>query len=293
MDSQASLTALPLSSISHTLPHQQLPVLIAQSNPKSLPSAIRAAILQDVSQRLRTPIQDLDVVRSIRRTFGNLCGFNFGEICTTEFDPIRGWEVVVKVRDQAWTYHVSRSGALLILDPKIAVRADLPDSVRNAVLNDAAAWSQIDAANFQVVDTRQKTWGNACEFGFGQICPAIYQPVSGWEVTLQGRQARWAYRVSDDAKGVILDRRIALPSDVVQGIVRDVVRQKPAVAPESLRFIVVKRTANPAALATWLTVVSDGRREWGYRADNTGQRIQRVPVKTVLLAGGSQANAAL
>ncbi|KAM3096240.1 hypothetical protein ACKFKG_11310 [Phormidesmis sp. 146-35] len=285
MDSQASSVSMPLSSISHVLPRQQRPVLMAQSQPRSVPSAIRAAILKDVSQRLETPIQRLEVVRSTRFTFGNWCQFNFSEICTTEFDPVPGWKVVVKVRDQDWTYHGSRSGSLLILDPKIAVRADLSEAIRDAVLKDAATWSQTDAANLQVVDTRKTTWGNTCEFSFGQICPAIYQPVSGWEVSLQNSPARWTYRVSDDAKTVILDRRAALPSDVVQGIVQDIVRQNPAIVPESLRFIVVRRSATPTAPPTWLTVVSNGRRQWGYRA--TEQQVRPVPVKTVLLAGKS------
>ncbi|KAM3101808.1 hypothetical protein ACKFKF_05960 [Phormidesmis sp. 146-12] len=285
MTSQASSVAMSLSSMSHVLPRQQRPVLMAQSQSRSVPSVIRAAILKDVSQRLETPIQRLEVVQSTRFTFGNWCQFNFSEICTTEFDPVPGWQVVVKVRDQDWTYHGSRSGSLLILDPKIAVRADLPDTIRDAVLKDAAAWSQTNPANLQVVDTRKTTWGNACEFGFGQICPAIYQPVSGWEVTLQNSPARWTYRVSDDAKTVILDRRAALPPDVVQRIIQDVVRQNPAIAPESLRFIVVRRTATPTAQTTWLTIVSDGRRQWGYRA--TEQQVRPVPVKTVLLAGKS------
>jgi hypothetical protein len=45
--------------------------------------------------------------------------FNFGEVCTQIFDPISGWEVIVKVKSQFWTYHVDITGTRIVLDPQI------------------------------------------------------------------------------------------------------------------------------------------------------------------------------
>ncbi len=95
---------------------------LSQSSQKissSLPRAIANAILRDASKRSEVAIADLKITQVTQKTFSNRCKFKFGEICTQEFKPIEGWEVVVRVREQSWTYHVNKSGSQIFLDPKV------------------------------------------------------------------------------------------------------------------------------------------------------------------------------
>ena len=85
-----------------------------------LPRRITNAILRDASKRSGVPIRELEIAQVTPKTFGNPCEFKFGEICTREYKPIKGWEVVVEVGDDSWTYHVNQSGSQILLDPKIS-----------------------------------------------------------------------------------------------------------------------------------------------------------------------------
>ncbi|MBD0266131.1 MAG: hypothetical protein ICV78_26465, partial [Tolypothrix sp. Co-bin9] len=84
-----------------------------------LPRAIADRILRDAARRSGEDVEDLRIIESNRKTFGNRCVFNFGEICTEEYNPIQGWEVIVRVRRQTWTYHANESGTQIVLDPDI------------------------------------------------------------------------------------------------------------------------------------------------------------------------------
>jgi hypothetical protein len=85
-----------------------------------LPKRIANAILRDASKRSGVPIRELEIAQVTPKTFGNPCEFKFGEICTREYKPIKGWEAVVEVGDDSWTYHVNTSGSQILLDPKIS-----------------------------------------------------------------------------------------------------------------------------------------------------------------------------
>ncbi|HCQ22902.1 MAG TPA: hypothetical protein DIU28_16170 [Anabaena sp. UBA12330] len=84
-----------------------------------LPKKISNAVLSDASKRSGLAISSLKVTQSIQKNFSNSCTFNFGEVCTQIFDPIKGWEVIVKVKNQFWTYHVDITGTRIVLDPQI------------------------------------------------------------------------------------------------------------------------------------------------------------------------------
>ena len=84
-----------------------------------LPKKISNAVLSDASKRSGLAISSLKVTQSIQKNFSNSCTFNFGEVCTQIFDPIKGWEVIVKVKNQFWTYHVDITGTRIVLDPQV------------------------------------------------------------------------------------------------------------------------------------------------------------------------------
>ncbi len=100
--------------LSNTLPRLMADAMVLRSRP------VRNAILRDASKRSGVPIRELQITQATAKTFSNPCVFKFGEVCTKEYNPIKGWEVVVRVRDDSWTYHADSSGWQIVLDPKIS-----------------------------------------------------------------------------------------------------------------------------------------------------------------------------
>jgi len=84
-----------------------------------LPKKITNGVLSDASKRSGLAISSLKITQSTQKTFSNSCVFNFGEVCAQIFDPIKGWEVIVRVKNQSWTYHVDITGTRIVLDPQI------------------------------------------------------------------------------------------------------------------------------------------------------------------------------
>ena len=84
-----------------------------------LSKKIANAILSNASKRSGLAVNSLKITQSTQKTFSNPCVFNFGEVCRQIFDPIQGWEVIVKVKSQFWTYHVDTTGARIVLDPQV------------------------------------------------------------------------------------------------------------------------------------------------------------------------------
>jgi uncharacterized protein YcnI len=84
-----------------------------------LPKKIANAVLSDASKRSGLAVNYLKIIQSTQKTFSNSCVFNFGEVCTQNFDPIPGWEVIVKVKSQSWTYNIDTTGMKIVLDPQV------------------------------------------------------------------------------------------------------------------------------------------------------------------------------
>jgi hypothetical protein len=177
----------------------------------TLPKAIAQTVLKDASKRSGVKINDLKIIESRAQTFGNPCIFRFGEICTKEFRPIEGWVVVVQVKDQAWTYHVNKAGTQLILDPKVNVAGNdqLPPKIAQTVLNDAAKRSGLPVRALKITDVTKKTFGNACEFGFGEVCAQIFDPIEGWIVVVKVRGQSWTYHVDTTGARLALDPKVS------------------------------------------------------------------------------------
>ena len=136
-----------------------------------LQHAIALRILRDAQQRSSIPIRELQITQVTPRTFSNPCIFKFGEVCTREYNPIEGWEVVVQVQKQSWTYHVDQSGSQIVLDPiSTSNSAALPEEIQDAILQDASDRSGVAIADLQITQVTEKTFSNACVFKFGEIC---------------------------------------------------------------------------------------------------------------------------
>ncbi|BAT54924.1 hypothetical protein NOS3756_38990 [Nostoc sp. NIES-3756] len=175
-----------------------------------LPRAIANNILSDVTRRFRVPRRELQIIKANRRTFGNPCEFNFGEICTREYRPIEGWEVVVQGRNQSWTYHVNQSGTQIVLDPKnnVGAESQLPRAIANNILNDAARRSRLSTRDVEITKVTPRTFSNPCRFNFGEICTEEYRPIQGWEVVVRVRNQFWTYHVNQSNSQFVLDPNV-------------------------------------------------------------------------------------
>ncbi|HEY9801826.1 MAG TPA: hypothetical protein V6D25_15820 [Leptolyngbyaceae cyanobacterium] len=182
-------------------------VQLSQGWQNRLPGYVRRALLNDASRRSGVRITNLSITQATPKTFGNPCEFNFGEICTREYRPIQGWEVVVRVRNQSWTYHVNQSGTQIVLDPKTNVSGDnqLPRAIANNILSDVSRRFRVPRRELQITKATSRTFGNPCEFNFGEICTREYRPIQGWEVVVQGRNQSWTYHVNQSGTQIVLD----------------------------------------------------------------------------------------
>ncbi|MGH8000157.1 MAG: hypothetical protein ACREPR_12165 [Brasilonema sp.] len=180
-------------------------------NSNVLPRRIENAILRDASKRSGVPSRELQISQTTSKTFSNPCIFKFGEVCTREFNPIKGWEVVVQVQDNSWTYHVNESGSQIVLDPKVSTSQPtaLPKEIEDKILQDASKRSRKPAADLKITKVTAKTFGNPCEFKFGEICTKEYNPVKGWEAVVQVGRQSWTYHVNESGSELVLDPKIS------------------------------------------------------------------------------------
>jgi uncharacterized protein YcnI len=266
-------------------------------NPKNvaalaLPVPLQNQVLTAAASRAGLPPTNIKITQATPKTFGNACAFNFGEVCTAEYRPIAGWKVLVAVRGQTWIYHIDKTGSQIALDPKVnGTNAQLPVSVQTAVMQDAMNWSRSQAV--KIAAAKPQTWGNSCSFGFGSICPMIYQPIEGWEVKVSTGTMNWSYRTNQAGTQLVMDRRPILPTQVADAIAQDILKRNGRAArTEALRFLDVKQQTDRSCVLlggcrdenTWLAIVSNGQQQWGYRSNERGSRVTPISVSQVLQA---------
>ncbi len=195
---------------------EQIQLLSQRSQNRStrLPRAVVRSVLRDASKRSGEAIAYLKITQFKSQTFGNPCIFNFGEICTKEYNPIQGWEVIVRVKEQSWTYHVNKSGSQIVLDPKVKVSdtTQLPKAIADAILGDASKRSGVAIADLKITQATPKTFGNPCQFNFGEICTQQFDPVEGWEVIVKIKEQSWTYHVDKSGSQIVLDPKVSATS---------------------------------------------------------------------------------
>ncbi|MBD2489869.1 hypothetical protein [Aulosira sp. FACHB-615] len=274
-------------------------------NSYQLPRAIANNILQDASRRSGVSTSNLRITQATRKTFSNPCIFNFGEVCTREYNPIQGWEVVVRVERQSWTYHVDESGSRIVLDPQIDdSNSDnsyqLPRAIANNILRDAARRSGEDVDDLRITQATRKTFSNRCVFNFGEICTEEYNPINGWEVIVQVRRQSWTYHSNESGSQIVLDPDITnsgsdnnyeLPRAIVDKILRDAARRSGEDVSD-LRITQATRktfsnrcvfnfgevcTQQFDPIEGWEVIVRVRRQSWTYHVDESGSYIVLDP----------------
>jgi hypothetical protein len=83
---------------------------------------------------------------------------------------------------------------------------NLPDAVAEAVLEDASMQSNLPTKELRIVNAEPQNWQDGC-LGLAPantFCPQIV--VSGWQVTIEGKQQSFVYRTNDSGSLVKLAR---------------------------------------------------------------------------------------
>jgi|SRR6478672_733925 len=247
-----------------------------------LPSQVADAVLQNASQASNLPKKVLNIV-SFKRT-QRASGCEKPTFPPHPCDPVlvRGWEVVVGAGDNRWIYFTNEDGSQVKLSEK-GTQATLPKSIISKILVDASTWSGLSTEALRIVNVESQTWGNPCMFGFRQICTREYNPVAGWEVTVDSGTQKWVYRVDDKATSVLLDRTPSLTPKAAEAIKKDAAKFS---ASSNLRIIAVERRddwngicegvpncTRPIALG-WQATVSNGRDSYVYRVKEDGSQFE-------------------
>ena len=179
----------------------------SQLNQNTLPKSISQKLLRDAARVSGVKVSNLQITQVTSTIFSNPCNFQFGEVCTREYNPIPGWIVIVQVKEQSWTYHVNKSGSQILLDPKISSN-QLPKKIANAVLSDASKRSGLAVSSLKITQSIHKTFSNSCVFNFGEVCAQNFDPIKGWEVIVKVKSQFWTYHIDTTGTRIVLDPQV-------------------------------------------------------------------------------------
>lgn len=84
---------------------KSLTVLPKHKHSSPIPRMILRRVLRNASTQLGVPKRRLKY-KVKPKTFANPCVFQFGQICTREYNPIHGWVVKVSSKHKSTIYHV-------------------------------------------------------------------------------------------------------------------------------------------------------------------------------------------
>ena len=117
-----------------------------------------------------------------------------------------GMSVACVDRDLANTPKPQRTQLPTELAQEPSQQKTLPDAVAKAVLQDASTQSNLPKKELRIVNAEPQNWQDGC-LGLAPadtFCPQIV--VSGWQVTVQGKQQSFVYRTNDSGSLVKLAR---------------------------------------------------------------------------------------
>lgn len=186
-------------------------VQMVKSRGDRLPRRVANAVLQDLSRRTGIPIDQLKIVEFSQKTWSNGClGLpQPDEFCTQVL--VEGWRVVVSDGRQTSIYRTDSTGRNLRLETQNA--ADLPQSVTDAVLQEASQRTNLPISQLRIVEAERRQWSDGCLGlgGSGVFCTAIVVP--GWLVSVKAGQQLLVYRTNTNGSLVKLDAAVSQTTD--------------------------------------------------------------------------------
>lgn len=284
-------------AIAAELPNRNT-ILVAQAaspRPGPIPGAFVNVVLQDIYKRTNLPPATLKVTQAKATTFSNACVFNFGEVCTQEYSPVTGWDVLVQGNNQTWNYRMDETGSKVAMNPNNIAAMSI--ALQNQILTSAASRAGLPPTNIKITQATAKTFGNPCVFNFGEVCTFDYLPIEGWEVKVAVRGQTWTYHIDKTGSQIALDPKVngtnaQLPIAVRTAVLQDATQwsrsrsvkisaSRPQTWGNSCSFSFGKICPMIYQLiAGWVVKVSTGKMDWTYHANQTGTQIimDRRPV---------------
>lgn len=260
--------------------------LETQTSSTNLPKSISDALLQDAASRLGVQIAQLSIVKAEQKTWSNPCIFNFGEICTREYNPVSGWEVTVNSRQQSLVYRTDQSGSQIASNKQAnqSNNVSLPEPIAKAVLQQASEQSSLPISAIRIVKAEPKSWPDRC-LGVSSpllLCGPEYRDgIPGWLVSVQAGQQRLVYRTNDSGTSVKFDAVASVPGSLAKAVLRNAA-QVSRLPIYTLRIIQAEKQtwdgclgiSKPGVACTkigipgWKITVTDGKQLWVYHTDN-------------------------
>ncbi|MCC5640566.1 hypothetical protein LC593_33000 [Nostoc sp. CHAB 5844] len=175
-----------------------------KAKPNRLPPSVANAVLKDLASRVGISTKELQVIDYSQKTWRNGCLElpQANEFCTQALVP--GWRVVVSNGRQKWIYHTNNNGrSLRLASANNSSQKQLPQKVRNAILQQAQEVSGLSARSLSILDFKATDWADGCDRPtFPNPCDPIL--VSGWQVTVGAANQRWVFLSDNDGSRVKL-----------------------------------------------------------------------------------------
>lgn len=255
---------------------------------KVLPGKVSDAVLKAASQFTGLRTSQLRIVNYERiTTDGCLSLPRPREACTKI--ALSAWKVTVEGGKQRLVYHAHPNGKDVRLNEAASRFTSLPQSVANAVLEEAKEVSGLRSSSLSIIGYKPTQWTDGCE---KQTYPNPCDPirVSGWQVTVGAGLDRWVFLSDQSGSRIQLSQQydetpnVNLPKDIVERILVRASKRS-GVPISQLQIVEVEQRqwrdsclgiVDPLALCAavivpgWEVTVSDGRQRLVYRVGESG-----------------------
>lgn len=193
-----------LDKLERTAPkHNSNRFHLLAENTDRLPGKIAEAARQDLQRKMGIPPTQVEVTEAHPQTWPNAC---LGLPKTDEFCAemlVEGWRVVLSDDRETWIYRTDNRGMVLRMEPQ-PQSANLPQTVVEAVLQDASARLGLADSTLEIAAAEPKTWPDGCLglSGPGVMCTQALVP--GWLVSVTDGEQSWVYRTDESGLQVKL-----------------------------------------------------------------------------------------
>lgn len=164
-----------------------------------LPQRVRNAVLQQAREISGLPTRALSIVEFQPTTWSEDCdGLRFDYANPCDQILISGWEVTVGARNQRWIFVSDDNGYRVDLKTESNTTANLPESIVEEVLADAAnrARTRIAVSRRNITQAERVVWSNGCLDLGGGVC--TFAQVPGWRVTVTIGQEKFVYHTDNN-----------------------------------------------------------------------------------------------
>ncbi|WP_455390373.1 hypothetical protein [Oscillatoria salina] len=257
-----------------------------------LPRLVGSRVLRQASQDLGVSVDRLEIANAEKRTWSNGClGLaKPNELCTQAL--VEGWRVTVTNGEQKFIYRTNSEGSNIRLETGNSPISNLPRSVAQAVLENAARKWNVSSSALRIVEAEKQTWNNGC-LGLAQPGEGCTEAlVEGWRVTVARGEQKLVYRTNDDGSNIRLETANSpvsnLPRSVERAVLANAARQW-NVPSSALRIVEAEKQtwsdsclglgrANESCLQVlvegWRVTVARGEQKLVYRTNDDGSNIR-------------------